>query len=168
MKRRICCAGLPRERGMTLIELLVVMAVLVILLGVAAPSFRDFIRAQRVKTAASELAAAMAYARSEAIKRRADVVVAAISSNFANGWEVRDAGGGVLRAQAALPDVTFGVTPSGTALFTYGLDGRTDPAVTDTRTALIYSEALSDRRCISVDTTGMPRARRTTTTSTTC
>lgn len=165
MSKRSPASCLPSQKGLTLVELMVAMAVLVILLAVAAPGFRDFTRAQRIKTASFELASAMSYARSEAIKRRSNVVVAALSSDFANGWEVRDAGGVVLRAQAALPGVEFAVTPAGTTTFTYGLDGRIG---TDT-TALIRSTSSStstEKRCLSVDTTGMPRSRKTT--ATTC
>lgn len=151
--------------GFTLIELMVALTVLVVLLAVAAPGFRDFARAQRIKSASSELASALSYARSEAIKSRADVVVIANTNDFANGWEVRDAGGVVLRTQGELPGVQFAVTPPGTTSFTYGLDGRIGADIS----ALIRStssSATSEKRCLSVDTTGMPRSRKTT--ATTC
>ena len=159
---------LSRHKGLTLIELMVALAILAILLTVAAPSFREFTAGQRVKTAASELASALSYARSEAVKLRANVRVRAPTGNFADGWEIedmRDPGDPLLlRKQAGLFDVTFGVSPGGTSVFTYGLDGRTNTALT----ALISSGTSTSKRCISVDTTGMPRARITTTASTTC
>lgn len=154
-----------RQLGFTLIELMVALTVLVVLLAVAAPGFRDFARAQRIKTASSELASALSYARSEAIKSRSNVVVIATASDFANGWEVRDAGGVVLRTQAELPGVQFTVTPTGTTAFTYGLDGRIG-ADTSALISSTSSSSSMEKRCLSVDTTGMPRLRKTT--ATTC
>ena len=43
-------------RGFTLIELMIVVTLLAVMLGIAAPSFRDFMAGQRVKTAAGEYA----------------------------------------------------------------------------------------------------------------
>ena len=150
-----------RCRGFTLIEALVTMAVLVIVLSIAAPSFRAYTQAQRVKNASFEFVAAMSYARSEAIARRANVVIAAQSDDFANGWTIT-AGGTTLRQQGALGGVE--VTASATSI-TYGLDGRVEGAVTAMVKPLAGSGS-TEKRCISVDPTGMPRSRKTT--ATTC
>lgn len=56
-------------RGFTLVELMVTVAVAAVLFAVAAPQVRAFISAYRLRTATNELAASLAYARSESIKR---------------------------------------------------------------------------------------------------
>ena len=69
-----------RSRGFTLIELMVVISIMAVLLGIGVPSFKSFIAGQRVKTAAGDFSLALVFARSEAIKRNADVTVTAASS----------------------------------------------------------------------------------------
>lgn len=59
--------------GFTLIELMVTIAVAAILLAVAVPSFRHLIISNRLTTAANDVVTALTVARSEAIKRNADV-----------------------------------------------------------------------------------------------
>lgn len=54
--------------GFTLIELMVTVAVLVILVAIAIPSFTGIINANRLTAASNELVAALQYARSEAIR----------------------------------------------------------------------------------------------------
>jgi len=69
---------LPPQRrcqGFTLIELLVATAVLVILLGVAVPSFNSVLASSRLTTVTNDLATAFQLARSEAIKRNRSVLV---------------------------------------------------------------------------------------------
>ena len=77
-----------RRRGFTLVELLVVMAIAVVLLGVAAPSLRDIILAQRVKNASFDVFASITSARSEAITRNVPVTIAPAGGNWSNGWLV--------------------------------------------------------------------------------
>ena len=57
------------QRGFTLIELMVVVAVLAIIATLAAPSFRDFILMQRLKSINAQLVTDLQYARSEAATR---------------------------------------------------------------------------------------------------
>ncbi|MDE2146401.1 MAG: GspH/FimT family pseudopilin [Burkholderiales bacterium] len=59
--------------GFTLVELLVAMAVLVVLLTIAAPSFTQFIAQQRLKRVNAELVTALQYARSEAVSRNTSI-----------------------------------------------------------------------------------------------
>jgi type IV fimbrial biogenesis protein FimT len=55
--------------GFTLIEVMVVVAMLIILLAVGVPSFRDLILVQRLKGINAQLVTDMNFARSEAISR---------------------------------------------------------------------------------------------------
>ena len=61
--------------GLTLIELMVVVAVTAIILGLAAPSFSDYIVTQRLRSIHAQLATDLQLARSEAVARSAFVSV---------------------------------------------------------------------------------------------
>lgn len=63
------------ERGFTLVELMVTVAILAIIAGIAAPSFINLIRKNRVTSAGNELVALLQVARSGAISNRATATV---------------------------------------------------------------------------------------------
>lgn len=58
-----------RSGGFSLIELMVVVAVAVIIIGLAAPSFSDYIVTQRVRSVHAQLVTDLQFARSEAATR---------------------------------------------------------------------------------------------------
>jgi len=60
-----------RHRGFTLTELLIVVALVGVILALSGPPLADYIRVQRLKGIASELATDMAFARSESSSRGA-------------------------------------------------------------------------------------------------
>ena len=66
---------LPRVRtaGFTIIELLVAVAISAILIGIAAPSFAEFLAKRRVEGVMSELVTDFQYTRSEAVRRNETV-----------------------------------------------------------------------------------------------
>lgn len=152
------------QQGFTLIEVLIVIAMIGVLLALAAPSFSTFTASQRVKTASFDLYAALSFARSEAIKRRATVTVAAVGGDWKDGWTVTASGvTDPLRRQDALPGVTF----TGATSVAYRLDGRlAGGAVVG---VLVQPQTAHDsikNRCIRVDLTGLPKS--TTLAGTTC
>ena len=62
-------------QGFTVVELMIVLVVAVILVLLAAPSFRSMQDRQRVKSAGSNLNVDIQYARSEAVRKNAEVTV---------------------------------------------------------------------------------------------
>lgn len=148
---------LSTNRGFTLIELMITLAIFVILITVAVPSFREFVQAQRVKTASFDLFAAITYARSEALKRNGDVTLSAASGGWANGWTV-SAGSSTLRTQPAL-GTSVTVTSSATSL-TYGRDGRITGTSTTLELAPSPSVGWISPRCISIDLSGRPNTKK--------
>lgn len=100
-------------RGFTLIELLVTMSVAAILLMVAVPNFQLFVLNNRMASQANDLIATLSFARSEAVKNGANVVIcasttnacpaqSAAATNWGAGWIVLSATGNVIRRQAGL------------------------------------------------------------------
>jgi type IV fimbrial biogenesis protein FimT len=63
-------------RGFTIVELMVTVAVLVVLVAIAVPSFNDFFDRHRVRGAAEEVVSVIANARAEAVKNDLDVNIA--------------------------------------------------------------------------------------------
>ena len=150
-------------RGFTLVEIVTVVTIVGVLAALSAPSFTELIRSQRIKGAASDLMSALAFARSEAVKRNANVVVTAATvggtTSWNNGWSVSyDASGTSVspRVQPAL--VQLLVTPSPTSLtsVTFGGGGRAD--VTANFTVESDPQSANSTRCIEVRADGVPRA----------
>jgi type IV fimbrial biogenesis protein FimT len=81
-------------RAFTLVELLVTLSVAAILVAMAAPSFSEFIKNNRLTTQINAFTMALNVARSEAIKRSAEVVLCAsedeatCSGTWSDGWVV--------------------------------------------------------------------------------
>jgi type IV fimbrial biogenesis protein FimT len=151
-------AGKTRgERGFTLIELVFTVAVLAILVTLAAPSLRDLVRDQRIKTATFEVYSSLTYARSEAIKRNASVtIVIASGTDWAAGWTVQDGGGTTLKTQAVLNSIN--ITGPASPI-TYQRDGRLGGTANPT---FLLKSAESDSitaRCVRVDLSGRPNVK---------
>lgn len=109
------------HRGLSLIEVLVVMAIAAILLGIGVPNMQTFILNNRLASSTHEFYTALQFARSEAVRRGAQVTLVhnggAGSGNWGAGWTmfvdadrngVQDAGEETLRTGAPLePPLTL-------------------------------------------------------------
>jgi len=151
--------ALSRAAGFTLVELMLALTVLGILASLALPSLSDLVKGQRVKTASSDVYASLIYARSEAIKRAADVTVVpnAPSGDWATGWQVRDAAGNVLKVQDAIAGIM--VSPAA-ATITFRRDGRI--AGTATVEFILSSSPANAKvtaRCVQISLSGRPNIR---------
>lgn len=139
--------------GFTLIELLVTISIIAILLSLAAPSFGDLILTQQVRTSAGDLQTSLFYARSEAIKRAADVSVVPNGEDWKNGWTVQLGDGTVLRREDPLNAQLAAI--SGTTV-TYQSDGHIPPPVMAALVFKISGNTHVTARCIAVDLSGRP------------
>lgn len=81
-----------RPRGVTMIELLVGVAILAMLVAIAAPSMRDWMIRQRVKSVSSELVTDLQLARTESVSRNSKIVVSFDSNASTTCYTVHTGG----------------------------------------------------------------------------
>lgn len=147
--------SLRRMRGFTLTELMFVVTIFAVLTSLALPSYNQFVRNQRVKTASFDLFSSLMQARSDAITRNASITLAPVSGNWANGWTVTDAGGTVLRQQQALAAISL----TGPASVVYNSSGRLSSASGSFELTAAGSGITV--RCITIDLSGRPVTKAT-------
>jgi type IV fimbrial biogenesis protein FimT len=149
-------AARATQGGFTITELMIVVAVASVLVAAALPSYNQFVRNQRVKTASFDLFSTLIQARSEAIVRNASVTITPTGGNWANGWTVTDAGGATLRSESSIPNITL----TGPASVTYNGSGRLTATVTPFEMTATGSGITA--RCITLDLSGRPVSKATT------
>lgn len=142
--------SLAGARGFTVIEMMVTVAVLVILIGLTAPGFREIILSQGVKTASFDVFSGLALARSEAVTRNTTVTVTPSGGNWSNGWTISDSTGEVVKRQDRLPQVII----TGPGSVTYNGAGRLTTG--GTSIGLTANGRVSHARCITIDLSGRP------------
>ena len=138
-------------RGFTITETMVTVAVLVILIGLATPSFREIILAQGVKTASFDVFSGLILARSEAVTRNSTVTITPSGGNWSDGWTIADASGEVVRRQDRMPQVII----SGPGSVTYNGAGRVTTGGTSI-SLMANGGRAPHARCISIDLSGRP------------
>jgi type IV fimbrial biogenesis protein FimT len=147
--------GRRRSRGFTITETMMAVAVLAILVGLAAPGFREIILSQAVKTASFDLFSNLVVARSEAITRNTTVSVTPTGGNWANGWTITDSGGEVVRRQDQFAQVLI----AGPGAVTFNGAGRLTTGSTSISLMANGGQA-SHTRCIAIDLGGRPAAKK--------
>ncbi|PWK92851.1 GspH/FimT family pseudopilin [Fulvimonas soli] len=140
-----------KARGFSLLELMVALAVASILAVVAAPSFRDMLRRNKVSATSNALLADLAYARSEAINRGNIVSICpstdqksctSSSTAYESGWIIytyvpgkgkantaydnSDSSNILLRASNARDNVSIRSVDS--TIVSFGSQGQTQPS----------------------------------------
>ena len=162
------------SRGFTLIELLVTLTVAGILMGIAVPNFQTFVANNRMASQANDLITAINMARSEAVKRAANVTVCASSNSstgnppsctgtWTQGWIVQDAAGNPIRRQQALGGAsTLSAGTDVASSITFASNGRTTIPTTATAASTTLklcppSPYVVQGRAIQIERTGRTR-----------
>lgn len=136
---------------------MVVISIVAILAAVAAPSFKNIINGQRVKSAGYELFSSLIIARSEAIKRNGNVTLAALSGGWQNGWQITAADGTVIKNHAPLTNLNISVAP--TSLI-YKRTGRLSATASPSFQINTNPADSNFTRCISIELSGLPRTKK--------
>jgi type IV fimbrial biogenesis protein FimT len=148
------------QAGFTLVELLAVVTILSIAMAMAAPSFASFSSNQRLRGAATDLVTTLLAARSEAIKRNAQVTVSAAAvdgaANWGRGWTATVPGGQQIDRKEVVAGQIDG--PTSPAAIVFDGSGR---ITTAGGVSIQLSDAVGNDdvppRCISIDLAGRPQ-----------
>lgn len=150
--------GLPRRGlagGFTLIELLVTVSVIALLTTLALPTLRNLIQQQHVRAGASDLQAALFFARSEAVKRASNVEVVPSGNDWKSGWTVQLANGAVLRSRQPLNPQLASMSVNAGTKVTYLPDGHLTSAPPAVAFRVTTNTAVK-ARCVITDLSGRP------------
>ncbi|TAN13179.1 MAG: prepilin-type N-terminal cleavage/methylation domain-containing protein [Burkholderiaceae bacterium] len=141
-------------RGFTLIELMTTITVLIVLVMVAVPSFREFVANQRVRNASFDLMAALTLARSQAITQNGSVDLKQSGGGWNGGWTVTD-GTNTFGAHEGLSNLSI-TDSSNLSTITYGRDGRLTTVPTKFSVKPATDLGSVKPRCITIGLSGLP------------
>ena len=88
------------QRGITLIETCVAVAIGAVVLGTAAPKFRQFIDKQRLEGAAAQLATDIRFTRAESVMRNTNLRLSMQSHGWGNCYVIHSGMTGTCECQA--------------------------------------------------------------------
>ena len=146
-----------RQRGISMIEVVITLGIIAVLAGVMIPGMTSMIASQGLKAGSSDLFSTLLRARSEAIKRNADVTVAPATGGWAAGWTISNPS-----------DSTSPLEVHG-ALANTAVDGPTSVVYTGSGRLRASSnpefsfsaENTEKERCVAIDLSGRPNMKQT-------
>lgn len=179
--------ALAAQAGVTLVELLVVTFIVVILMAIGVPSYRNVTTSNRVATEANALLGELQYARSEAIREGQAVTVCisrngtscdAASTSWQEGWiafvdvgddQTVDAGDTVLRVQRAFSSTDTYQSSNNDYAVTFTRVGFPQNLGAGGLTVTLHDASANTvyTRCLDISTAGS-MAVQTNSTDTTC
>lgn len=142
---------------------MVVIAIVGILAALAMPSFKSLMESQRVKSTSFEMYALFNLARSEAIKRNANVTIAPVMSGATVvSLDVTSAGGALLYSKSLPKGVELDVLPTTATTVIYQRTGRTTAAGNVTFQIDVQGATTPTMhvRCITLGLSGMPSTKK--------
>ncbi len=141
-----------RQHGFTLVELVMTITIFVVLTLIAVPYLGTFVQSQRVKNAAMDMSSSVIYARSEAIKRNAQIDITANTGGWGNGWRVLS-GGKSLRSYDAYTNLDI-AAKNGSATLSFGGDGRMVTSADSFQVKPTEANTKQQPLCVAVGTSG--------------
>lgn len=162
-------------KGLTLVETMVCLLIAAVLVSLAGPAWRDQLQRQRVATVRTELTAAMQWARWEAVRRNAPVLLQrrtdcgaqlATIHDWDCGWDVQVAPSGEAQVQQSFvlpPGVRLTHSGGGPAM-AFGRSG-TPTLVAHKFIIAPSAQAMASTTVLCINRTGRVR---TVTGTTTC
>jgi type IV fimbrial biogenesis protein FimT len=152
-------AAAARElRGFTVVEAMTVLAVVAILVSIALPSLANVLASQRLRAAGTDLMSSLLLARSEAIKRNAQVeVTPRAAGDWKSGWRVATVATDeqVDRKEALGVRVNVSLAPASIVYERNGRLGVAGFAQVEFRDS--ENQAGVRARCVTIDPSGLPR-----------
>ncbi len=155
--------------GFTLVELIITLVIAGILLALAAPNFSGFVKNNRLSSQANGFMADVALARSEAVKRGANITICRsgngadcfIGTTWKDGWIVVDEANNVLRVHEKLTgENTTIASPAVADSIVYDRSGLMTPTPAAVETISICDDR-DQGRLVEIAITGRARISKT-------
>ncbi len=146
----------PGQAGVTLLELMVVLSLTALILGLAAPALDRLVARQRLRTVSYDLVTDLTLARSESLKRAADVQLLPVTgTDWRTGWRLTTTDGEVLAQRNPLGSVHVTTAPASVRFDARGYVDASTPV------KFGLADGRGQLRCILLDPSGRPRSQTT-------
>ena len=155
--------------GHTLAEMLLVLSIAALLASLAMPAMRSLLQQHRLGATVNDFFAAVTLARSEAVRRSAQVMLAPAGAAWSGGWVVAvdrnanlqyDAGDELLYSHPPPSDIVIsgGFTDNGRPYLAYGATGQSRSRAGAAQAGSWLFVCGGQRRKIIVNFLGRPRS----------